>query len=452
MNNICQLDAHRERYKFSEPKTKIQIYNSKIPANIWNDTVQWKLNNKSIEVVTSHQHVGILREQRPLKDAQLINDRITIGRRAMYALFGIGMHGLNGLSPVVSYKIWSVYICSRMLHSLESVVTPDTLLSKMELFQREALRRIQHLSQRTANCAIYILLGALPLQAIIDKNSLKFFVSILRQPHSTENQLIRRQLLMKDNTSHSWAIHIKLLLDRYNLPSAFDLLNQTPSKDRWKSLVDKAVNEYWMDLLKAEANCKSTLSFLNFEDAACGKPHNIYSSLNTTPQDIKRAVVKAQLLTGTYQLAAAASRKLNPIEEQQCQLCKSSRETLVHFLTECPTIIMDCDNHLTNYKAEVTTIIGTTLWNNLECQHMIHQLILDCTSKKLGIPKLQVCEYQALETASRHLCFALHSYRLRTLKAGLKAKTKSVNINLPPNMTHNLHAIKGSAPIKGGMY
>jgi hypothetical protein len=147
---MCKNDAAQERYIFSEPKTKVQVYNSSIPTEVWNSSKLWDLNGKPIEVVDAHTHVGINRETKPLKNSLFISERIQLGRRAMYLLFRAGMHGLNGLNPAQSHNLWQTQICRR-------IVAQPSSSHNSQLPDRE-IRAIptRHAEKATAPPTIYI--------------------------------------------------------------------------------------------------------------------------------------------------------------------------------------------------------------------------------------------------------------------------------------------------------
>ena len=60
-------------------------------------------------------------------------------------------------------------------------------------------------------------------------------------------------------------MHVRKLLQRYSLPPTDSLVCNPPEKLQWKHSVKEAVNNHWLELLKAEAEDKSTLSYLNLE-------------------------------------------------------------------------------------------------------------------------------------------------------------------------------------------
>ena len=51
-----------------------------------------------------------------------IQERIKLGRNIAYAFMGTGLHGSNGLNPIVSREIVQRYVIPRMLYGLESQV------------------------------------------------------------------------------------------------------------------------------------------------------------------------------------------------------------------------------------------------------------------------------------------------------------------------------------------
>ena len=136
------------------------------------------------------------------------------------------------LRTEVSLSLWKTYIRPWLFYGLES-----TKLSKPELekYQRDFLRRIQHLPERVAMYSVYILSGLLPIEAEIHRSQLTLFGNIIRQD-CVERDLAMRQLAVKDNSSKSWFIMLQETLLRYNLLSAHALLENPPEKNlgNWK--------------------------------------------------------------------------------------------------------------------------------------------------------------------------------------------------------------------------
>jgi hypothetical protein len=144
----------------------------------------------------------------------------------MYAMMGAGLHGLNGLNPAVSNKLLDTYIVPWLLYGLEAMSITEVDVQKLETAYRTMLRQIQHMPKNTATPAVYLLIGAIPIEGQLDTRILTFFNHILLQQQSLEYNLVRRQLTMKDLQSHSWVVTVRNILSKYNLPSAYALLQQ----------------------------------------------------------------------------------------------------------------------------------------------------------------------------------------------------------------------------------
>ena len=131
-------------------------------------------------------------------------------------------------------------------------------LLKLEKYQRDFLRQIQHLPERVAVCSVYILSGLLPIEAEIHRSKLTLFGNIIRQD-CVERDVAMRQLAVKDSNSNSWFIMLQETLLRYNLPSAHVLLENPPEKISWKMEVKCKINKFLELEIKNQAKLKSTL-------------------------------------------------------------------------------------------------------------------------------------------------------------------------------------------------
>ena len=179
-----------------------------------------------------------------------------------------GLHGLNGTGPMVAMIQYNTYVGPTLLYGLEALVLRTDEIQPLDKFHRKCLRYIQHLPQSTANCALYLLLGVLPIEAQIHIKVLNFFRNIIDEennspPSEYMRNIIIRQLAMKENESSSWVTMVKKLLRIYGLPSVYTLLENTPKKMQWKKTLNEAVSSHWQKELKEEANTMSTMEFLN---------------------------------------------------------------------------------------------------------------------------------------------------------------------------------------------
>ena len=124
-------------------------------------------------------HLGLIRGGSS-EGQENVNKRISLARRTMYSLIKTGMHGSNGLNPKVSYKMYQCYVMPRLLFGLESIFLLKKHLKLLNDFHLDTLRKLQALPNRTLNAAVLLLLGALPLEAELDKRHLSLLFSCLK--------------------------------------------------------------------------------------------------------------------------------------------------------------------------------------------------------------------------------------------------------------------------------
>ena len=260
-------------------KTKTVSVNCKIPPLLL-------LNNKPLGSSPSETHVGIARIANNT-NIETVKKRVKCARQTSYSLMGAGLHGLNGTGPMVAMIQYNTYVVPTLLYGLEALVLRTDEIQPLDKFHRKCLRYIQHRPQSTANCALYLLLGVLPIEAQIHIKVLNFFRNIIDEenkspPSEYMRDIIIRQLAMKEDESSSWVAMVKKLLRIYGLPSAYTLLENTPKKRQWKKTLNEAVWSHWQKELKEEANTMSTMEFLNIDACQAGKLHPVWR--NTTSQ------------------------------------------------------------------------------------------------------------------------------------------------------------------------
>ena len=407
---IAQIDSNHQRYSFSSQKTKVMAINKKphIPEP------QLKLNGVKIDLSTQERHLGI--ERTPNNSAKAtIQSRIKGSRRSVYSLAGAGMYGYNGVGPRVTYQMIKTYIIPILTYGLEAVILQEVDYRELETFYKTLLRQIQHLPESTATPAIYLLLGSITLEGLIHIKMLTFFGSVLRREGSTDNQVIKRQLAMKDLTSSSWVVQIRTILHKYQLPSAYKLAQNPPEKLKWKRLVKDTVNAYWTKILTEKAQSMKTLSLLNIEDCTAGIVHDVWYH-TADPLDVQMATIKAKLLVQRYPLGYSYCAGKGKAEK--CALCDNEEETINHFLLTCPTLATKRSAYLQRLYQLL-----------LETNSHLPKNAKDLLTLILTPAKLVEEEYvEAFEQLSRRLIFKLHQARSVLMGGEVKYNySKTVN-------------------------
>ena len=323
---------------------------------------------------------------------------------------GAGLHSVNGVDPTISYKMWSTYVLPRSLYGLEAL--PITKKDRVSIRNQEkrTLKQLQSLPDSTCDALAFLLLGAIPADIQIDQSRLGLIGAVMRAKDSAEYRLAHRQLATKGYNDKSWFLETNRLLISYNLPSAHDLLKEIPEKEPWKKLVkEKVRTKVWLELKSALKN-KSSARYVNLEACNPGKLHPVWSTANHTTIDLRKAVIKAQLLVGAYLLQTHRAR-FNQYDNNICLLCQCEAEDRKHFLLTCTTLNQARSPRMNSMRKLFKVNGAQWQWCVIRRDmDLLLQLILDGSKLVWLIGKKLSMETEPL---SRELCFDLH--KLRTM-------------------------------------
>ena len=347
MLDIAAHDAAQKRYHFSASKTTTMVLNSRRPIDAWRAGKWWKLRDSNLSASMQEKHLGLIRD--PSCKANLtISENIQKARRSCYALMGAGMHGVNGTHPVISIELWRTYALPQLIHGLELFRLTANNIKKLEICQNRTLRMILTLPNSTATCAVHLLSGIPPVQATIERSTLVLYRSLISNKTSKEFEIILRQLAIKNDTSHSWIVHIVKLLKKYDLPTAYEIMVNPPSKDQWKYCVKKAVQKHWTDKLHQEATDKSSLRYFPSHQGTLNRMHPIWQETPLNLNAVMRTHVVVRIMIGRYHLQDDMNKFRGTTVA--CPLCNSANENLMHFLYTCPSLDTVRSHYIPNIK------------------------------------------------------------------------------------------------------
>ncbi|VDI05822.1 Hypothetical predicted protein [Mytilus galloprovincialis] len=377
-------------------------------------------NIKTLETVENYKHIGIDRDSREVEATRtIIGNRLKTARQTSYALMGSGLHGLNGLNPEVSCKLWSTYVVPRLLFGLEIVNLSAKDISRLDIFCNNFLKQIQNLPARASNAGAYLLLGQLPIIALLHKKILITFGTIARSD-SVENDLAKRQLSTKGKNSKSWFIRADKILKQYNLPCASEVLLKPETKYKWKMKVKKCIDNFWSEKLFTEAKSKPSLRYLNIKNCKIGVVNSIWKSAGSEQMCIRKACYKIKMLLDTYILQYHRSKFSNGQKTSICPLCEEGTEHLEHFLVVCSALTSIRDIFISKLYTVVVPKIGTVAWTDICVSNSkMIQLILDC-SRFEWYHVLEKNDINLVESITRSLCYSLHEKRSVLLETTLQ--------------------------------
>ena len=285
----------------------------------------------------------------------------------------------------------------------------NTNIEDLDAYQRQTFRRFLHLPPGTASSGLYIVLGQLPICDILARNILTLFVNIVRYPGTAEYQIIQRQLAVKGPLSNSWVNTVKSLLVQYNLPSAYDILANPPSKFQWKATLKRQIVSTAKDTLLSDARRKVSLKYLNIEGFKQGYMHPSLASVANSPRDIIRSGVKVRFLLGQYRLLADIAKQSGG--SPTCKLCASGPEDLYHIVFYCPKL----NDLLPDFIRRASEAVPLpALWRcipgNVE---LTLQLLIDCSRLEYFSNMDSV---YTIESLTRTYFYAIHCRRSVVMK------------------------------------
>ena len=204
-----------------------------------------------------------------------------------------------------------------------------------------------------------------------------------------------RQLAMKDNPLCSWAGRMRLLTEKYSLPSVGTLLEETPSKEEWKKLVHSAVMQSWTTKLQEDAKSKTSLSLLDTEGCYTNRMHPVWADIENS-LNVWKAVVKAMLLVQRYPVTTCKTAGSRMCE--LCPMCHCEPESVMHFILHCPSLAGTRANYLPKILEHCRV-----LHLSIDPPELLRYIIDSNHPDVRGIP-----EYEAL---TRNYLFKLHNMR-----------------------------------------
>ena len=293
-------------------------------------------------------------------------------------------------------------------------------MTKLNKHGKKVLKSIQHLPDRTADEAVYYLLGEIPIQARIDRQGLILLAGIARN-EGIGKDLAMRQLSIKKRNSNSWFVRVDQTLSKYGLRSAIDIITNPPQAEAWKTEIDDAIWGFWHKKRLESASTKPSLRYLNL-DLDPRRPHHVWTSVKPTLRDVRAASIKAKLLTGSYTLQANRARFNQYDVNPTCIVCKQEPEGREHFLLRCEGLADTRKIYIDMLKDNIYAYYDTQTWDALigDENHLL-QCILDCTKCEILKPPPNDDRLIENESSIRWWCAALHKQRDKILAEKAKA-------------------------------
>ena len=136
---------------------------------------------------------------------------------------------------------------------------------------------------------LLFLLGELPVEARLHIDLLTLFHNAGTNRHTKLFQVLKHILMLSDEKSTTWAVHIRLVSQLYELPVPLMLIQSNPmSKATWISNIVTKITAFHERGLRKKAANNSFLKYLNVELLGLsGKPYPVLQGISETRQAVK---------------------------------------------------------------------------------------------------------------------------------------------------------------------
>ncbi|CAC5363410.1 unnamed protein product [Mytilus coruscus] len=236
MLNIAYKFSCQHRYNIHPGKSTL-IKTERIKTSKQQHPIT--LGEKPIKEDQQTTHLGIIRASK--NETKLnIQEHVSVARRTLYTLIPVGLNGQEGLNPITAYKIYQAYVLPRLLYGLE-VSLNATQMSDLKQFHLKTLRCFQSLPIRTSSAAVYMLLGAFPIEAELHKIQLSLLYSILASENTKLKNVMERQMTVNAGNSDSFFSRAQEILNFYYLPSIAEFKEHLPYKSVGKKILTGAL-------------------------------------------------------------------------------------------------------------------------------------------------------------------------------------------------------------------
>ena len=335
MMSICH-DYATDHQEILHPTKSVvvELYRRETAGEHGSDMNTLRLGDDPVTVAPDFTHLGL--QWAAGKTTPSIDERVKSARRTAYSLMGVGLHGRDGLDPPTSASLVTTYITPRLLYGLSATNIPKNLLRQLSQFHKTLLRQIQGLPQNTACSAVYLMIGSIPIEGLLDLSQLSLLGAISRLDYlSPLRQTAVRQLSLKSDKSRSWFINTAKLGTQYGLDIYNIILHPWP-KLTWKKHTRYLVTQFWFNKLKEEASTKTTLKWLLLHDSWISQIHPAWGCCRGKPFQTGAATIRVTLLLGRYGLQQERVSYTKQESNPTCPLCNLEEEDVCHFILRCP--------------------------------------------------------------------------------------------------------------------
>ena len=248
--------------------------------------------------------------------------RISAHLRALHGVLHCGLAQGHRGNTAAGLRLERLYGAPVLLSGVAALVLSSPELGALHQHYKVTIRQVLRLPQNTPESFVMLAAGSLPATALLHLGMLTLLGMVARLgPDCILNTLGRHALLDAGNP-HSWFVQVRRITEKYGISDPLLVLQQPPTKGRWKSICRAAVTRFWLAQYRGEAAQLTSLVHFKFNFFSLSQPHNTISTAGS-PYEVSRAATVLLILSGRY-ISDERSRLWDPNNKDGCcRLCAS---------------------------------------------------------------------------------------------------------------------------------
>ena len=299
------------------------------------------------------------------------------------------------------------------------------MLEPLSVFHRKSLKGILNLSKFASTTTIHFLLGELPVEGKIHRDVFSLFFSVWKNSSSRIYSVVKYILETSEENSWTWAVHVKNLSAKYGLPHPLECLKtDPPPKSEYKELILTKICAYFETDLRSKASNSTSMQFLNVSLTGLrGRRHPALSAIRTA-YEVQKSRIHIKMLVGDYLTYDLKSTRSGGSPLCRCCCNQTSREDLVHILTQCSAYKDIRDRMFPEFSDACQKSKSGLVFETLNSERELTQFILDPSSFNLKMRiNLNDPILDRLFNLSRDYCYTVNSTRTTLIRRLEKTKT-----------------------------
>ena len=175
----------------------------------------------------------------------------------------------------------------------------------------------------------------------------------------------------------------------------------------------KAVNSFWTKQLVGDIKTKKTLRYLPIHNMRVETTHLVWRTVESSVADVKKAVVKARILTGTYILQKNRQTFSNGTVDAVCRHCYLEDEDLLHLLARCPAFYNIRVKTVSSLRDIIVSHTNIDIWNQHLCDWTFILKTLVCAESVVRLLPDLIDARDSIERISRDFFYKTHVRKLQ---------------------------------------